>query len=85
MSFQGVQMERPKENERPILKITIQIMYQRYVSKKKSTRSMTYMMASVKGTWFVQRALPKSLSLHPWTLVLAITAIGLLKEDVKKK
>jgi hypothetical protein len=85
ISFHGVQIDNPKENERPILNMTIQMIYHKYVSRKKSTRSMTYMIASVNGTWFVHNTLPNSLSLHPCTLVRAITAMGLLNEDVKKK
>jgi hypothetical protein len=46
---------------------------------------MTYMIVRVKGTWLVQSVLPKNLSLHPCTLVRAMTAIGLLNDEVKKK
>ena len=64
---------------------TTQMMYHRYVSRKNNMRSMIYMIVSANGTWFWHRALPKNLSLHPWTFVLAMTAMGLLKDDVKKK
>ncbi len=43
------------------------------------------MIARVKGTWFVHSALPKNRSLQPCTFVRAMTAIGLEKDDVKKK
>ena len=43
-------MERPSENDRPILNMTIQMMYHKYVSKKNNTKSITYMMVRVKGT-----------------------------------
>jgi hypothetical protein len=85
MSFHGVQIDKPSANERPILNTTIQMMYQRYVSRKKRMRSMTYIIARVKATWFEQRLLPNNRSLQPWTVMRAITAIGLLKEDVRKK
>lgn len=78
-------MDKPNENERPMLNITIQMIYHKYVSKKNNIKSMTYMMTSVIVTWLVQRALPKILSLHPWTLVRAMTAMGLLNDAVKKK
>lgn len=84
-SFHGVQMDRPNENDRPTLNTTIQIMYQRYVSRKNRIKSITYMMASVIGTWFVQSAVPKNRSLQPWTFVRTMTAIGLPKEVVRKK
>jgi len=84
-SFQGVQMDNPSPNDLPILKMTTQMMYHKYVSKKKRTRSMTYITVSVKGTWLEHKWLPNMRSEHPCTLVLAITAIGLLKDVVKKK
>jgi len=43
------------------------------------------MIVSVKGTWLVHSTFPKYLSLHPWTFVRAMTAIGLLNDDVRKK
>lgn len=46
---------------------------------------MTYMIVSVNGTWLAQSAVPNNLSLQPWTLVRAMTAMGLLNEEVKKK
>ena len=64
-SFHGVQIDRPRWNDRATLNTTTQMMYQRYVSRKNRMRSMTYMMASVKGTWLLQRAVPKYLSLQP--------------------
>ena len=78
-------MDKPNENERPMLNMTIQMMYHKYVSKKNNIKSMTYMMTSVIVTWLVQRTFPKILSLHPWTFVRAMTAIGLLNDAVKKK
>jgi hypothetical protein len=50
MSFQGVQMERPRENDRPMLKMTTQMIYHKYVSRKKRIRSITYMIARANGT-----------------------------------
>src|SRR6267154_4127451 len=84
-SFQGVQMDKPSEKERPTEKTTIQMMYHKYVSRKNRIKSMIYMMVNVKGTWFEQRILPNNLSLHPCTVVRAMTAIGELKELVRKK
>ena len=84
-SFHGVQMESPRANERPILNTTTQMIYHRYVSKKNSTKSMIYMIVSANGTWLLQSAVPKNLSLHPWTFVRAMTAMGLLKDEVRKK
>src|SRR5882762_6273902 len=85
MSFHGVQMDKPRENDLPTLNTTFQMMYHRYVSRKNKIKSMTYMIVSVNGTWFVQRELPKNLSLHPCTFVRAITAMGPLNDEVKKK
>lgn len=85
MSFHGVQIDKPRAKDRPILKTTSQMMYQRYVSKKNNTRSMIYMIVSAKGMWFRHRAFPKILSLQFSMFVRAMTETGLLKEDVKKK
>ena len=46
---------------------------------------MTYMIVSVNGTWLEHNALPKMRSEQPCTLVRAITAIGLLNDEVRKK
>jgi hypothetical protein len=51
MSFHGVQIERPSANERAMLKTVFQMTYQRNVSRKKRTRSMQNMAASVKAGW----------------------------------
>ena len=85
ISFQGVQIDRPRANDRPTLKTTSQMTYQRYVSKKKRIRSMIYMIARANGMWFLQRASPKSLSLQRSMFVRAMTATGALKDDDKKK
>ena len=37
-------------------KSTFQMIHHRKVSRKKSTRSMTYVVAKVNATWFLQRA-----------------------------
>ena len=50
ISFHGVQMDIPRPKDLPILKMTIQMIYHKYVSKKKRIRSMTYMIVSVNGT-----------------------------------
>ena len=47
MSFQGVQIDKPREKERPILSTVLQMTYHKNVSRKKSTKSITYMIASV--------------------------------------
>ena len=85
MSFHGVQMERPRPNERAMLKTVFQMIHQRNVSRKKSTRSMMYMIASVNAAWFLQRALPKYLSLQPLIFIPTITWIGFLNDSVRKK
>ena len=59
--------------------------YHKYVSRKNRIKSITYMIANAKGTWFEQSALPKKRSLQFWTLVRAMTAMGELKDDVRKK
>lgn len=46
---------------------------------------MTYIIVSVNGTWLEHKEVPKIRSEQPCTLVRAITAIGLLKDEVKKK
>ena len=78
-------MDRPRENDLPTLNTTFQMIYHKYVSRKNKIKSMTYMIVSVKGTWLVQSELPKNLSLQPCTFVRAMTAIGLLNDEVKKK
>ena len=85
ISFQGVQIDRPRANDRPILKTTSQMMYQRYVSKKKRIRSIRYMIARANGMWFLQRASPKILSLQRSMFVRAMTETGALKDEDKKK
>ncbi len=84
-SFHGVQIDRPRWNDRATENTTIQMTYHRYVSRKNRMRSMTYMIASANGTWLLHRAAPKYLSLQFKTFVRAMTATGLLKFDVKKK
>jgi len=85
ISFHGVQIDIPSPKDLVMLKMTIQMMYHKYVSKKKRIRSMTYIIVSVNGTWLEHNELPKIRSEQPCTLVRAITAIGLLKDEVKKK
>ena len=46
---------------------------------------MTYMIARANGTWLLHSAVPKYLSLQPWTFVRAMTAMGLEKDEVRKK
>ena len=65
-------------------KKTFQRIHHRKVSRKKSTRSMGYMMVRVKATWFVQRASPKYLSLQALTFMPTMTSIDCRKESVKK-
>ena len=67
----------------PILNTVFQITYHRNVSKKNSTRSMTYMIASVNATWFRQRLLKKYLSEQPWIFIPTMTATGLLNASVR--
>ena len=45
--------------------MVLQIVYQRYVSRKKSVRSMMYITVSVKMAWFLQRKVPRMASAHP--------------------
>jgi hypothetical protein len=85
MSFHGVQMLSPSAKLRAIEKTVFQMMYQRYVSRKKSTRSMTNMIASVNAAWFWHSAAPKILSSQPWIVIPTIAAIGFEKDCVRKK
>jgi hypothetical protein len=78
-------MERPMLNERETEKMTFQMMYQRYVSRKNMMRSITYMIASVNSTWREQSTVPKNGSWQLTTRFRAMTATGLLNEEVRKK
>ena len=49
ISFQGVQIERPREKLWTILKVVFQMTYQRKVSRKNRTRSIQYMIANVNA------------------------------------
>ena len=66
-------------------KTTFQMIHQRKVSRKKSTRSMMYMMVKVKATWFVQRAVPKYLSLQVETFMPTMASMDCRKESVKNQ
>ena len=68
-----------------MLNTVFQMIHHRNVSRKNSTRSMQYMIASVNAAWFRQSALPKYLSLHPRICMPTITWIGFLNESVRKK
>ena len=79
MSFHGVQMERPRANERAMEKTVFQMTYHRNVSRKNcvcqsslceprtSARSMTNIIASAKAGWFMHRPTPSRLSEQFWT------------------
>ena len=73
MSFHGVQIERPSVNNLAILNTVFQMMYHRKVSKKNSTKSMTYIIVSVNAAWFVQSAFEKNRSEHPWIFIPTMT------------
>jgi hypothetical protein len=61
-------IDEPSMNDRAMLNAVFQMMYQRNVSRKTDTRSITYMIASMNAASFVHRLEPKYLSpldLHP--------------------
>jgi hypothetical protein len=49
MSCHGVQIDSPNAKLRAILYTVFQMMYQRNVSRKNSTRSITYIIANVNA------------------------------------
>ena len=66
-------------NDRMIINTVFQMMYQRKVSKKYSTRSVIYMVVNVNAAWLVQRAAPKNLSVQPWTFMLTHDCDGVIE------
>jgi hypothetical protein len=85
MSLQGVQIDMPSANDLMMEKIVFQMTYQRNVSRKKSVRSMRYMMVSAKAAWLVQSPWPRYLSWQFWTFIPTMTLMGSRKERVRKK
>jgi hypothetical protein len=82
---QGVQMENPNKKDCMIENTVFQIIYHKYVSKKKRIRYMHIIRTSVMIGIFVQRAEPTIASLQFEIRIFDMTLKESLKERAKKK